>query len=90
MTIELEKHVEATGLALWEQISRESPGLFNPKFWMGKVMARVMDDPEFKTNLFRLVDVLPVLRTTESISRQSHRLSRSQYSLRLHDGIKAQ
>lgn len=38
------------------------------RYWNGRLMEWSMRRPEFKVNLFRLVDVLPTLRTPESIS----------------------
>lgn len=38
------------------------------RFWNGRLMEWSMRQPEFKVNLFRLVDVLPTLRTPEAIA----------------------
>ncbi|MBI5834877.1 MAG: bifunctional proline dehydrogenase/L-glutamate gamma-semialdehyde dehydrogenase [Armatimonadetes bacterium] len=65
---ELEAQVQLFGADLWKQIAGEVPGLFNRDFWQGKLMDWAMADPDFKTDLFRLVDVMPVLTGTEPIS----------------------
>lgn len=38
------------------------------RYWNGRLMEWSMRQPEFKVNLFRLVDVLPTLRTPEAIA----------------------
>ena len=66
--IELEDQIQAFGADLWKQIAGEVPGLFNRDFWQGKLMDWAMADPDFKVDLFRLVDVMPVLTGTEPIT----------------------
>ena len=44
------------------------PGVFNKDFWQDKIMEWAMKDPSFKVDMFRFVDVLPVLHTTDQIS----------------------
>lgn len=41
--------------------------LFSAKSWSNKIMELSMLDPELKINLFRLVDVLPTLRSDKAI-----------------------
>src|SRR5690349_18443773 len=44
------------------------PGIFNRGYWQGRMLEWAMGDPSFKIDLFRFVDVLPTLQTTEQIS----------------------
>ena len=46
-----------------------SPGVFNKAWWSGQVLDWAMKDPDFKTEMFRFVDVFPVLDTPEEINR---------------------
>ncbi|MBL91764.1 MAG: 1-pyrroline-5-carboxylate dehydrogenase [Myxococcales bacterium] len=65
--------IEAAILELGEQfyaeMKGEIPGVFNKDFWQGKIMEWAMKDPSFKVDMFRFVDVLPVLHTTDQISQ---------------------
>ncbi len=50
-------------------ISGEAPSIFNKGWWMGKVMDWSMKNEAFKVQLFRFIDVLPSLNTSESLAR---------------------
>src|SRR5438876_7309125 len=47
----------------------EPPSLFTKKGFYGALMDRAMRDEHFKTQLFRFVDVLPMLTPSSEISR---------------------
>lgn len=64
----LEGRIRSRGLELWERIGGKTPGLFNRGYWQGRILEWAMKDPSFKIDLFRFVDVLPTLHTTEQIS----------------------
>ncbi|TVQ79062.1 MAG: hypothetical protein EA369_05690 [Bradymonadales bacterium] len=59
--------IEARTIEIGQQIFRDSRGgafkVFNRNFWQNKFMELSMKDPLVKTQLFRFVDVLPVLVT---------------------------
>lgn len=57
------------GEDVWDQMQGELPGLFNAQYWHGRLLEWVMKDPDFKVDLFRFVDVLPALRTTEQVAQ---------------------
>ena len=56
------------GKELFEKMKGEAPGVFNKDFWQGRILEWAMKDPEFKVDMFRFVDVLPALETTEQVS----------------------
>ncbi len=60
------------GRELFSAISDEKPSLFNSGNWLGKVMDWAMSDEQFKTRLFRFVDVFPSLKTSEQLTRHLH------------------
>lgn len=62
-----EERIQSLGKTLWERIQHETPGAFNREYWVGKVLEWAMDDRELKVDLFRLVDVLPVLHKAEQV-----------------------
>lgn len=44
------------------------PGIFDPSFWHGRLLEWAMADPLFKADLYRFIDVLPALETSEQVS----------------------
>lgn len=71
-TPELERKIIERGKEFFEAISGEAPSIFNKGWWTGKVMDWSMKDEDFKVSLFRFVDVLPCLHTSESLNRHIH------------------
>lgn len=65
----LEPQIIDRGKEFFKSISGESPSIFNKGWWTGKVMDWAMKNEDFKVQMFRFVDVLPYLNTSESLSR---------------------
>ena len=65
----LDPRIIARGREFFSSISGESPSIFNKGWWTGKVMDWSMKNEEFKVQLFRFVDVLPYLNSSDSLSR---------------------
>lgn len=65
----LDKKIIVRGKEFFTSISGEAPSIFNKGWWTGKVMDWSMKNENFKVQLFRFVDVLPYLNTSESLSR---------------------
>ncbi len=63
-TSDLNEKIVDRGRMLFSAISGEKPSLFDTASWMGKVMDWSMQNKEFKTRLFRFVDVFPCLTTS--------------------------
>jgi RHH-type proline utilization regulon transcriptional repressor/proline dehydrogenase/delta 1-pyrroline-5-carboxylate dehydrogenase len=61
--------VLALGNDLFQRMKGETPGVFNKDFWQGKILDWAMKDPSFKVDMFRFVDVLPVLEGKEQVSQ---------------------
>jgi RHH-type proline utilization regulon transcriptional repressor/proline dehydrogenase/delta 1-pyrroline-5-carboxylate dehydrogenase len=55
------------GQDVWREMRGEVPGIFNKDFWQGRILEWAMKDPSFRVDLFRLVDVLPVLKTRKQV-----------------------
>ncbi len=66
---DLEDKVVARGKEFFRSISGEAPMIFNKSWWTGKVMDWAMRNEDFKVQLFRFVDVIPYLNTTDSLVR---------------------
>ena len=65
----LDPRIISRGREFFTSISGESPSVFNKGWWTGKVMDWAMKNEDFKVQMFRFVDVLPYLNTSESLSR---------------------
>lgn len=59
--------VLALGREIHAEMRGEVPGIFNKDFWQGRILEWAMRDAAFRADLFRLVDVLPALRTRKQI-----------------------
>lgn len=66
---DLEAAILALGQELTKRMKGENPGVFNKDYWQGRIMEWAMKDPSFKVDMFRFVDVLPVLESTDQVSR---------------------
>ncbi len=68
-----EAHLDAEiiklGEDLWNRLKGEVPGVFNSGYWHGRILEWAMKDPEFKVDLFRFVDVLPMLGKTKQVAQ---------------------
>ncbi len=69
LSMEQQKQIELLGEKVFTQMRGEKPGIFNKDYWQGRIMDWVMKDPSFKVDMFRFVDVLPQLETSEQVSR---------------------
>ena len=56
------------GREIFSRVGASQPSAFNKNYWSGRMMEWSMTRPAFKTNLFRLVDVLPSLRSSDQIA----------------------
>jgi RHH-type proline utilization regulon transcriptional repressor/proline dehydrogenase/delta 1-pyrroline-5-carboxylate dehydrogenase len=59
--------IRAIGAELLERSAAHERGLLSAKFYADKLVDWAMRDEQFKTQLFRLVDVFPVLRTPGAV-----------------------
>jgi RHH-type transcriptional regulator, proline utilization regulon repressor / proline dehydrogenase / delta 1-pyrroline-5-carboxylate dehydrogenase len=67
----LERDVQRLGRALHQRLRGKTPGLFDAAYWQGLLLDWAMRDPALKTDLFRLVDALPALSTSEQVARHA-------------------
>jgi len=67
-TSALNEKIVGRGKTLFSSISGEKPSLFDTASWMGKVMDWSMQNKQFKTSLFRFVDVFPSLTTASLLT----------------------
>ncbi len=69
MNTRLEQSILLEGKQLFSSIRNEKESLFDKNYWLGRMMDWVMKDPSFKVDLFRFVDVLPVLSTKDQVAK---------------------
>ena len=68
MSEDLEPKIREIGEELWRRMAGERPGLFDRDYWEGQLLDWAMGDPAFRADLFRLIDVLPVLETAAQVA----------------------
>jgi len=66
---ELEPRIQARGREFFAEIGNEAPSIFNKSRWVGKLIDWCMTHEVFKVQLFRFIDVMPYLTTSESLGR---------------------
>ncbi|MFO0975657.1 MAG: L-glutamate gamma-semialdehyde dehydrogenase [Planctomycetaceae bacterium] len=65
----VEQRTQAIGQELFSRIAQRSPSIFHSRWWEDRLMAWAMNDEAIKVQMFRFVDVLPMLRDHVSIAR---------------------
>lgn len=63
-----EARIQEIGKDIFARSSDYETGLFDSRFWSGKIMDWSMKNAAFKTEMFRFVDVLPSLEDSESVA----------------------
>ena len=66
---DLDQRIKARGQEFFSVIRGETPSIFDKGWWTGKLTDWCMSNDNFKVQLFRFVDVMPYLTTSESLSR---------------------
>lgn len=66
---EVEEQTQRLGRELWDHLERRTPSIFERRWWEDRILTRAMEDESVKVQMFRFVDVLPMLRTHEQIAR---------------------
>src|SRR5438552_2217220 len=66
---DLDTLTRAYGRDVFARLSRSGPPLFSPAWFDDLLMGWSMADEAVKVQLFRFVDALPLLKTSESIAR---------------------
>ncbi|MDQ1239203.1 MAG: RHH-type transcriptional regulator, proline utilization regulon repressor / proline dehydrogenase [Thermodesulfobacteriota bacterium] len=66
---ELEKKITRVGQEIFSLVGGDVPSLFDRKSWNGRLTEWAMKDEALRIQLFRLVDVLPCLKTDALVVR---------------------
>ncbi len=68
----IERTTQELGRHIFDRISRRRPSILDRRWWDDRIMAWAMQDESVKVQMFRFIDVLPMLKTSESITRHLH------------------
>lgn len=64
---EIESRTQEIGRWLFDHLKIERPHIFQRRWWDDQIMQVAMRDEQLKTELFRFVDVLPMLQTSDDL-----------------------
>lgn len=60
------------GRNLWSNLHRRRASVFERRWWDDRILSWAMADESVKVQMFRFVDVLPMLRTSTSVTQHLH------------------
>src|SRR5690606_21375779 len=64
----IEARTQQIGRELFDQLRASRPGLLERRWWDDRIMGWSMSDEALKVELFRFVDVLPMLGTSQAVN----------------------
>lgn len=64
----IEKRTQEIGVDLFSRLKREKPRIWQRRWWDDRIMDWSMSDEKLKVELFRFVDVLPMLQDSDSVA----------------------
>ncbi|HET6324454.1 MAG TPA: L-glutamate gamma-semialdehyde dehydrogenase [Planctomycetaceae bacterium] len=65
----IEAETQAIGRDLLTRLERRSPSIFERRWWDDRILSWAMADESVKVQMFRFVDVLPMLHTHDAVTR---------------------
>ena len=68
----IEQRTQAIGRHLFANLRESKPAIWQRRWWDDRIMAWSMQDEPLKVQLFRFVDVLPMLRTSDAVTDHLH------------------
>lgn len=66
---QLERETQRIGRLLFERSAERPPSLLERRWWDERMLNWAMEDPAVKVQLFRFVDVLPMLHSGDDVAR---------------------
>ena len=66
---EIEQQTKVIGREIFSRLKTESPSVFHFAWWDEKILDWCMRDETLKVQMFRFIDVLPMLKTGEQVAR---------------------
>jgi hypothetical protein len=68
----IEQATQRVGRSLFERLGKRRPGIWDRRWWDDRIMQWAMADESVKVQMFRFIDVLPMLRSNEAIAQHLH------------------
>lgn len=68
----MEATTQEVGRHIFDHLSRRQPNVLQRRWWDDRIMSWAMQDESVKVQMFRFIDVLPMLHTSEAITRHLH------------------
>ncbi|HTU24633.1 MAG TPA: proline dehydrogenase family protein [Pirellulales bacterium] len=68
----IERTTQEIGRYVFDRVGRGQVSIFARRWWDDRIMAWAMQDESVKVQMFRFIDVLPMLRSSEAITRHLH------------------
>ncbi len=65
----LQRSIQEKGEKIFSQMESEGTSIFSKNYWYGNIMEWSMKNDQFKTQMFRFVDVLPYLNSGSEVAR---------------------
>lgn len=65
----VEAATQVIGRSLWDHLDRRKPSVFERRWWLDNILEWATQDESVKVQMFRFVDVLPSLKTSEAVAR---------------------
>ena len=65
----VEQRTVQIGRELIERLQHRAPSMFHPRWWEDRLLRRAMDDEAIRVQMFRFVDVLPMLKDHAAIAQ---------------------
>src|SRR5580704_11007080 len=65
----IEAETQQIGRELFAHLERRSPSIFERRWWDDRILSWAMADESVKVQMFRFVDVLPMLHTHDAVTR---------------------
>ena len=69
---QLEAVTQQVGDWLWQRLHRRQPSIFDRRWWDDRLLQWAMADEAVKVQMFRFIDVLPMLNSHEQVARHLH------------------
>lgn len=66
---EIEQQTQVIGREIFARLHTEAPSVFHFSWWDEKILEWCMRDEALKVQMFRFIDVLPMLKTGEQVAR---------------------
>lgn len=69
LNTEFNRDVKRQGENIFKTIEDDTSSIFNKDWWYGRILDWSMKNEQFKTQMFRFVDVLPYLNSSSEVTR---------------------